>query len=167
VEAARQSNLSLWVTCCAARRIVGRRDGATARFASDCGRSLSQIENYAHAAELRLTLRRHVPTQVRKQLTVTHYYRLWRLQRRYDIPYSTVVEYLIEAAAERYSAESLAVMVSHEYGYAPRSWADRWDDVLKQLLYLEIDPDAPPTLRRIASLGLKWSSWNKQKTPAG
>ena len=157
VEAYKKSDSNLWVTCIAARRILGRENGATAAFASDLGRSRSQVENYAHAAELRLKLRKHVPTQVRKQLTVTHYYRMWRLQRRYNIPYSSVVEYLYEAAAERYSAESLAAMIDQEYGAGGRMWADRWEDVIKQFNHLETDTDAHPFVRRIARVALRWT----------
>lgn len=161
VKAYHDSEYERWKCCMYAYRIVGQRDGRTAAFAGAIGRSISMVENYAHAAEVMLILRTFgVGAKLRRKLTISHYYTMWELQRKHNLPWSEIYEELMTAAHEGIDARQMGKAVDEMHG-GGITLEKRLNRIANDAKYIITD-DVPARLYRIMVIFLRWyESWKK------
>ena len=144
----------LWVTAHAAAHIVGRYEkGATLSLAHDLRVSVDQVENYARGylfyAYLRVQFRpRSEVRRLRKELTLSHFYKLAKLNASLELSPAEWVYYMQEAEEYGTSSGYLVRMIAeqHEDKTAPE-WVRQFP---RAKIQETIDTaDAPPKVKGI------------------
>ena len=152
VRAARRSDGSLWVAAFWSARVVGtyRRDGAR-EIALQAGKSVSTVENWAHAYWLYKALREsseHVPN-MRKALVISHFYAAHDMMIKYSLKLPVVLRHLQQMVyykqeGQSYSADVLRQEIEAEQNGKPASWswyAPRLQSMIANLIVLDGTPD--------------------------
>jgi len=119
-----RSDSSAWVAAFACAQIL-RQGGDLRGLASVRARDRSTLYRMAAAWEVYDELRdRSFPVngrylsarQVRRSLTVKHFYRIGEVQRRYDLTLEDVVQALADASESRTGAAQMAILVEQMEG---------------------------------------------------
>jgi len=160
VKAYHDSENQRWKCCLYAYRIVGKRDGRTSCFAQEIGRSVSMVENYAHAAELMISLRSFgVGSELRRKLTISHYYTMWEMMRKHELSIGSVYEELMTAAEESVDARQMRKAVDEANG-GGITLEKRLRRMYNDALYLVTDGSIPD---KLFDLMMGFLNWYKER----
>jgi hypothetical protein len=160
-----RASRNLWVSCFAARRIVGlRKPGATLALAHALTVSKDQIENYARAGTLHYWLRRMLRGETlarfreyRDILTVSHFVLVADLMHQLEFTLWEAFFHLQSAAEERLSVAALErVIRGQQYSESP-AWIAKRSRLLNGALELRADKEAPEFERFLAGVVLTLS----------
>jgi len=152
VRASRRADGNLWVAAFWSARVVGtyQRHGA-AEIARQAGRSVSTVQNWAHAYWLYKALREsseHVPN-LRKALVISHFYAAYDMMVKYDLKLPVIFLHLEQMVyykqnGQPYSAEALKQEIEAEQNGKPASWSwyePRLRSMIANLIVLDGTPD--------------------------
>lgn len=124
IRAYQLGNSQIWITCLAARRIVGKYEpGRTQAFALDACKSVDAVERWANAARTYLTLRALLGKsselvrklhEARRQLWPGHFDAVGRAWARYEFEPRQALNYLTTCVQGRLSVEQLRDLMPHE-----------------------------------------------------
>ena len=134
VSALRKGNDQIWMVCLIAGRTVGKRDGQTQELAQALLKSVSQVENYAHAYFGYKLSRKYISKDVRPQLSPGHFATLFTCWRRIEFDPALCSEYLESAVENSLNSEELREVIENDNNLQPKpvtlgeSWFQRgWD----------------------------------------
>ena len=162
-QAIQHGNRNLWEAAILAASIVGEyAEGGTRAIADRAGRSVSSVENWAHAWQLYADLRNQLRTcaelrSLRPELSVTHFAVMWDAVNKWGIVPADVMQLLrwmvsCKQNGERWSVDALRRELDAEYNHdgQPRlyAWyAKRAHTAVSELLSM---PDASRDVRTAA-----------------
>lgn len=177
IQAARKSDISIWVAGFWAARVVGtyQYDGTKA-IADRCGKSTSTVENWAHAYwlydEFRIRFgvisvgsnagRRFTRAlqNLRKSLSPSHFWTAWELRGKYELTDAATLRHLQQMLdykenGDPYSTDVLRQEVETEKnggGATWKWWMPRVTSMIESVL-------------RITDLPREWKEWFERPIP--
>jgi hypothetical protein len=163
VSASRKGDVALWIAGLFAARVVGAYQvDATREIARQAGKSVSSVENWAHGYELYCELR----SQLRKardlrllgrDLTLTHFSKMWELKRKYELNCQDCWNYLIQMAVYKFQGHPYSVVELEREVEAHENKSGKvtpWNYGIKSLIQhmtrLAVATDAPERVRQAA-----------------
>lgn len=154
-----------WVTCLHASKVVGSGgDGATVGLANDLSASVDTVEKYAMAYRMYDCIRRypvrsdqfHSMLEVRNRLSIKHFWTISQLWRRYEFDPTDLVDYLVTAAENGVSVETMRVAI---IGANEKDYQNGWKQLLSRsvsnLLKVTEDYAVPLEIRDLTNIYLK------------
>lgn len=154
-----------WVTCLHVAGVVGSGiDGKTVALASDLSLSVDSLEKYAMAYKMYDCIRRypvrsdqfHSMLEVRNRLSIKHFWTISQLWRRYEFDPTDLVDYLVTAAENGVSVETMRVAI---IGANEKDYQNGWKQLLSRsvsnLLKVTEDYAVPLEIRDLTNIYLK------------
>lgn len=154
-----------WVTCLHIAGVVGSgADGKTVALANDLALSVDSLEKMAMAYKMYSTIRRypvrsdqfHSMLEVRDRLSIKHFWTISQLWRRYEFDPTDLVDYLVTAAENGASVETMrmAVVGENEADYK-NGWKQLLSRSVSNLLKVTEDYSVPLEIRDLTNVYLQ------------